>query len=195
MHYLLVEDGDVALFRDLEGPRRRVIPESALLPPWLKPRPDPLSFGKRRVWTGFRALLRGVRPLRGWHAQQLRKFALATISAEDVVLFADSDMLFLRPFDLASLTEGDAVRLYRKPDGITDDDGRACRLVRERGRPARAGAAGTAEPRLHQQSGELAARQRAGAAGPYRAAERARLGQRDRPGAPLLRIHDLRLFR
>lgn len=119
VHYLLVEDGDVALFRDLEGPRRRVIPESALLPPWLKPMPDPFSLGKRRVWTGFRALLRGIAPLRGWHAQQLRKLALARAATEDVLLFCDSDMLFLRPFDLASLGRDGAVRLYRKPDAIT----------------------------------------------------------------------------
>lgn len=119
VHYLLVEDGDVALFRDLEGPRRRVIPESALLPAWLKPRPDPLSLGKRRVWTGFRALLRGIAPLRGWHAQQLRKLALATVAGEDVIFFCDSDMLFLRPFDMAALAGEAGVRLYRKPGAIT----------------------------------------------------------------------------
>lgn len=117
-HYLLVEDADVALFRSLEGPRRRVIAESELLPVWLKSWPDPLSLGRRRVWTGPRALLRGVPPLRGWHAQQLRKFALPLKSDEDVVLFADSDMLFLRPFDVASLATQDGVRLYCKPDGI-----------------------------------------------------------------------------
>jgi len=117
-HYLLVEDRDVALFKGLEGPRRRVIAESDLLPSWLKSRPDPLSLGRRRVWTGARALLKGIAPLRGWHAQQLRKFALPLGMDEDVVLFADSDMFFLRPFDLASLANGEATRLYRKPDGI-----------------------------------------------------------------------------
>jgi hypothetical protein len=118
-HYLLVEDGDLPLFRPLEGPRRRVIAESELLPPWLKPRPDPLSLGRRRVWTGARALLKGVPPLRGWHAQQLRKFALPLKSEEDVVLFADSDMLFLRPFDVGSLATDQGIRLYRQPGGIT----------------------------------------------------------------------------
>ena len=32
VHYLLVEDRDVPLFRELEGPRRRILPESQLLP-------------------------------------------------------------------------------------------------------------------------------------------------------------------
>jgi hypothetical protein len=118
VHYLLVEDRDLPLFKPLEGPRRKVLPESALLPSWLVSRPDPLSLGRRRVWTGVGALMRGVPPLRGWHAQQLRKLALPLSMAEDVVLFADSDMIFLRPFDLASLSRGGAVRLYRKPDGI-----------------------------------------------------------------------------
>ena len=121
VHYLLVEDRDVPLFRELEGPRRRILPESQLLPGWLKSRPDPLSLGRRRLWTGVQALARGIPPLRGWHAQQLRKFAVATACEEDVILFADSDMLFLRPFDLTSLSDDGAIRLYRKPDAITAD--------------------------------------------------------------------------
>lgn len=121
VHYLLVEDRDVALFRELEGPRRRILPESQLLPGWLRSRPDPLSFGKRRLWTGVQALSRGIPPLRGWHAQQLRKFAVAKAAAEDVILFADSDMLFVRPFDVTSLSDEGAIRLYRKPDAITAD--------------------------------------------------------------------------
>ncbi|WP_332694033.1 DUF6492 family protein [Bosea sp. (in: a-proteobacteria)] len=121
MHYLLVEDRDLALFKPLAGPRRQVIPETALLPRWLSSWPDPLSFGRRRVWTGPGALARGVPPLRGWHAQQLRKLAFPLKSHEDVVLFADSDMIFLRPFEVASLAAAGGVRLYRKPEGITGE--------------------------------------------------------------------------
>lgn len=119
MHYLLVEDRDLQLFAPLAGPRRQVIPESALLPRWLSSWPDPLSLGRRRIWTGPGALARGLPPLRGWHAQQLRKLALPLKSHEDVVLFADSDMIFLRPFEASSLATADGVRLYRKPDSIT----------------------------------------------------------------------------
>lgn len=121
VHCLLVEDRDVALFRDLEGPRRRILAESELLPDWLRPFPDPFSLGRRRIWTGMGALARGLPPLRGWHAQQLRKFAVAKAIVEDVILFADSDMLFVRPFDLTSLSDDGAIRLYRKPDAITAD--------------------------------------------------------------------------
>jgi len=118
MHYLLVEDRDVPLFAPFAGPRRQVIAESEMLPSWLKAWPDPFTLGKRRVWTGVGALARGIRPLRGWHAQQLRKLALARVISEDVILFADSDMMFLRAFDLASLATAQGVRLYAKPDGI-----------------------------------------------------------------------------
>lgn len=118
VHYLLVEDRDLALFKALAGPKRQVIAEADLLPTWLKSWPDPLTFGRRRVWTGIGALGRGIPPLRGWHAQQLRKLALPLKSSEDVVLFADSDMIFLRPFDLGCLDVDGKVRLYRKPDNI-----------------------------------------------------------------------------
>jgi hypothetical protein len=120
-HYLLVEDRDLALFQPLQGAKRRVIAESELLPGWLKSWPDPTSLGRRRVWSGPGALRRGVPPLRGWHAQQLRKLALPLSCDEDVVLFADSDMMFLRPFDLTGLDAGGATRLYVKPDAITPE--------------------------------------------------------------------------
>jgi hypothetical protein len=117
-HCILVENRDAALFAPFAGPHRRIITESEMLPPWLRSHPDPLSLGKRRVWTGLRALGRGIPPLRGWHAQQLRKFAIASVIDEEVILFADSDMMFLRPFDLGSLVTEKGVRLYAKPEGI-----------------------------------------------------------------------------
>ena len=120
-HYLLVEDRDLPLFSILAGPKRRVVPESALLPRWLRPLPDPTNFGRRRIWTGAGALLRGVPPLRGWHAQQLRKLAFPLQGEAEAVLFADSDMIFLRPFDAGSLIRSETLRLYAKPDGITAD--------------------------------------------------------------------------
>lgn len=117
-HYLLVEDHDLALFRPFAGPRRRVIAESELLPAWLKAWPDPFVLGRRRVWTGPGALARGVMPLRGWHTQQLRKLALPRLVDEDVLLFADADVIMLRPYDLAAQIAADRFRLYRVDDGI-----------------------------------------------------------------------------
>lgn len=120
MHYLLVEDRDVPLFADLSGPKRRIIAESDMFPNWLTSWPDPLSLGKRRIWSGAGALKRGLVPMRGWHTQQLRKLALPFHATEDVLMYADSDSIFLKPYDLSQQRTTVGVRLYRKAGGITD---------------------------------------------------------------------------
>lgn len=118
-HYLLVEDNDVPLFSGFAGPRRRVVAESELLPRWLKSYPDPFTLGRRRIWTGFGALRRGVMPLRGWHTQQLRKMAIAQIADEDVLLFADADVIMLKPYDLALQTPDGVTQVYKVKNGIS----------------------------------------------------------------------------
>jgi len=113
-HYLLVADFDVTLFRQLEGARRVVVSEGDLLPWWLHPVTDPLSAGRRKVWLSPFGL-----PLRGWHAQQLRRLALARHIDEAAMFAVDSDVVFLRAFDPASLWQADRLTLYRK-DGAID---------------------------------------------------------------------------
>lgn len=113
-HYLMVEARDVPLFRALEGPRRRVVSDADLLPAWLHPLDNPLPAGPRRVW-----LSRHGWPMRGWHVQQLRKLRLPAVVPEDIFLICDSDAVFVRPFDLASLKGPRGVRLLRRPGGIT----------------------------------------------------------------------------
>jgi hypothetical protein len=112
-HYILVETADVPLFKALETPRRKVIDEKELLPRWLRPFPDPFYLGKRRIWLSFRTL-----PLRGWHAQQLRRMAVAEKLNEDAFFYIDSDVAFLRPFDCASLWHGSDLRLFRRDDEL-----------------------------------------------------------------------------
>ncbi len=113
IHYLLVASCDVALFRQLEGPRRRVIDERDLLPSWLVSMPDPLSGGRRRMWVSPYSL-----PLRGWHVQQLRRLALARHIEEPVMFAIDSDVVLLRDFDVAGLWQGDRLTLYRRDGDI-----------------------------------------------------------------------------
>ena len=106
-HLILVEPRDRALFRQLEGPRRRVIDERALLPSWLRAFPDPWSPGRRLWLSPF------TPPLRGWHAQQLRRIAVAGHTSADLLVFCDSDVLFVKPFDLSRLAVNGRARLYR----------------------------------------------------------------------------------
>ena len=113
-HYLLVEPRDVAAFRRLEGPRRTVVSEADLFPPWLRSFPDPLSLGRRRIWLSpFSA------PLRGWHAQQIRRLALARHIDADMLLSVDSDVVMVRPYDPARMWSGGKLRLFRVDAGVS----------------------------------------------------------------------------
>ena len=114
-HLLLVSDPDVALFRQLEGPHREVIGERDILPGWLHDLPDPLSGFRRRIWLSAR-----VPPLRGWHVQQLRRIAIARHVREDALFYCDSDTAFLKPFDGASLWQGDRLRLFRRDGRLAE---------------------------------------------------------------------------
>ncbi|TGQ55063.1 hypothetical protein EN836_08165 [Mesorhizobium sp. M1C.F.Ca.ET.193.01.1.1] len=116
-HYILVEHRDVALFRQLEGSRRTVVDERDLLPRWLRVFDDPLSLFHRRVWLSFR-----TQPLRGWHVQQLRRIAVAAHAGEDVLVFCDSDVAFLKPFDAGAFWRDGKARLFRR-DGVLANDG------------------------------------------------------------------------
>jgi hypothetical protein len=112
-HYLLVEERDINLFRRLESARRVVVSERDLLPSWLKPYDDPLSLFRRRVWLAWR-----TQPLRGWHVQQLRRIAIAAHVAEPVLVYCDSDVAFLKPFDCSAFSRDGKVRLFRRDDVI-----------------------------------------------------------------------------
>lgn len=115
-HYLLVEPRDVPAFRSLEGPRRTVVSEAELFPSWLRAFPDPASFGRRRVWLSPFSL-----PLRGWHAQQIRRMALARHVDADMLLSIDSDVVMVRPYDPSSMWEDGSMRLFRIDGGISQD--------------------------------------------------------------------------
>lgn len=116
-HYILVAGHDVAAFRALEGPGRTVIDERDLLPSWLHSVPDPFSPRSKRLWLSLRTM-----PLRGWHVQQLRRIAIAGHVAEDALVYCDSDVAFLRPFDCASLWHGGDLRLFRRDNGLDRPD-------------------------------------------------------------------------
>ncbi|MBO6639266.1 MAG: hypothetical protein JJ920_16395 [Roseitalea sp.] len=112
MHYLLVDNVDAPLFRRLEGPKRRVVTETELLPWWLKRVPASLSPGGRRIWVAPRTL-----PLHGWHVQQIKRIAIARLVDDDGLLYCDSDTVFVKPFDVSAIWTGDDIRLFRATDG------------------------------------------------------------------------------
>lgn len=114
-HYLLVADVDKEKFTTLESDKRKVITESQIFPFWCRSFPDPISSRHARVWlTPF------SRPLRGWHAQQLRRLAIARYIEEDIMLTLDSDVVVVKEFDVDDLGDADAVRFYRNEDAFTE---------------------------------------------------------------------------
>jgi hypothetical protein len=116
-HYLLVEGGDVALFRSLEGPKRTVVDERDILPSWLHCVSDPTSLFRRRIWLSLR-----TPPLRGWHVQQLRRIAIARHVDQSILVYCDSDVAFLKRFDLSIFRRNGRTRLFRR-DGALAREG------------------------------------------------------------------------
>jgi hypothetical protein len=104
-HYIIVERRDLSLFRQLQGPRTEIINVESLLPWWIQRIP----FFKNG-WLSLKTL-----PIRNWIMQQIVKIAAAQSIDKDVLVFVDSDVAFIRPFDLECFTRDGQVRLFREP--------------------------------------------------------------------------------
>jgi hypothetical protein len=109
-HYVLVADHDMPLFEHLAGPHRSVIPDSVVLPKWLKPIRNPFNPKARWRWISTK-LSSPVLPMTGWHVQQLRKILVARIVNAPIMIMADSDSVMLRPFSPELFIRGDTLRL------------------------------------------------------------------------------------
>ncbi|HWV21479.1 MAG TPA: DUF6492 family protein [Devosia sp.] len=110
MHYLVVGDEDAALFAPLAGPRRRIVPHSALLPKFW-----PLLRWRRRLYWWAPGL--GL-PVYGWHLQQLRKIAMTLAQKSERIMCIDSDNCFCRPLDLGTIARRETVPLFVAPGDI-----------------------------------------------------------------------------
>jgi len=115
-HYILVAHHDVALFRQLAGPRRTVVDERDLLPRWLYSLPDPTRLFRKRMWLSTR-----TQPLRGWHVQQFRRIALAEMISEDALIYVDSDVAFVRDFDCRAMWRDGTLPLFRRDGALAGD--------------------------------------------------------------------------
>ncbi len=102
-HYLLIDHQDDSMFRPLARGRVELIHKEALLPKGYRP-----LFGSRRWWWNFRGL-----PVRGWIVQQVTKLAVTEICDAAAFVYADSDLVFVRPWDVQTLWKGEDVRLFR----------------------------------------------------------------------------------
>jgi hypothetical protein len=108
-HQIIVPRSDLKLFGRLVGPRTHVRCEADLLPRTF------LAIPFRNITVN---LHRPFPPVRGWIQQQVIKLAAVAASEDDVVLIADSDVEFIRPFTAEMFVRHGKVRFFRKPDQI-----------------------------------------------------------------------------
>ncbi len=123
---IIIDRRDEALFRQLTGPGVRLLLKEDILPGWLRQ----LPFG-RKWWLNLRGL-----PVRGWILQQIVKLSVAEAIDADIFIFADSDVAFVRPFDVSAVLRDDGrVRLFRAPRKPEDfRDPRHCAWYRHAGK-------------------------------------------------------------
>jgi Family of unknown function (DUF6492) len=115
-HYLLVPDGDLALFAHLESERRSVLAASKFLPKWLRPLPRMIQRKRRQYWWSFR-----TKPVSGWHVQQFLKIAATMALPHQRFCILDSDVVFFRDFDLARFEFPNPIPLLTMPNEITSE--------------------------------------------------------------------------
>ena len=115
-HYIVVDKADRRHFASLENSRTTLLTTEEVVPLWLK-RVNTRKLGLRsNLWVQASG-----KPVRGWLVQQLVKLAFAEKLTADVLVYADSDVVLMRPFDVSSVLDADgAVRLFVAPDAIDD---------------------------------------------------------------------------
>lgn len=110
-HYVIVDQRDYSTFKLLANANTEILTVESLLPSWI--RRFPLV---SRAWLSFK-----TPPIRNWMLQQLVKLAFARCAAEAVTVFVDSDVVFVRPFDLNSFAQPGQIRLFRVPEFYSPD--------------------------------------------------------------------------
>lgn len=107
-HYIIVSQKDTALFNQLANQNTHVIAVESIIPKWIKK-----VSGFKQGWISFRSL-----PIRNWLMQQITKIIAAQILTQDITVFVDSDVVFVRPCNLPSLLlDGSKIRLFKDSVG------------------------------------------------------------------------------
>ncbi len=105
-HYIVVDQADKKLFAPLASRRTQLLIKQDILPYWLFQIPF-----ARRYWLSLRSL-----PVRGWIVQQLVKLSMNLAIPEDVFIYADSALVFIKPFQPQARVRYGLEPLFREPD-------------------------------------------------------------------------------
>jgi len=106
-HYLIIDQNEMELFSELASDKVKLIEKESLLP--FRKLPGSIL---RKWWFG-----KGSLPVRGWIFQQLCKLAIAESIECDAIVFADSDVEFIRNCDLNDLWKDGKLRLSVRKRG------------------------------------------------------------------------------
>jgi Family of unknown function (DUF6492) len=101
-HYIIVPNRDLHLFCQIKYRNTEIITVESIFPSSIQ---LPII---KNCWFSFKHPV-----IRGWIIQQLVKLAAAEFLNEDVFVFVDSDVAFIRPFDWNFFTRDGKIRLYR----------------------------------------------------------------------------------
>ena len=125
-HVIIIDRRDQELFSQLADPNTRLLLKEEMLPQWLRKLPF-----SRKWWLNLRGL-----PVRGWILQQIVKLSVAEAIDADLFMFVDSDVAFIRPFQVSEVIDDTGrVRLFNaplKPEDI--EEPRHCAWYRHAGK-------------------------------------------------------------
>ncbi|MBE9109614.1 hypothetical protein IQ273_09310 [Nodosilinea sp. LEGE 07298] len=105
-HYIIVDQRDYSQFQSLAYGSTEIITVESLLPIWIHRLPL-----VRKAWLSLK-----TPPIRNWVLQQLVKLSFAESAPEQTTIFVDSDVAFIRPFDLTKFSQEGQTRLFRVPE-------------------------------------------------------------------------------
>lgn len=101
-HYLIVDRRDVPMFKSFESARTQLLVVEDIVPNWLVRIP-----GVRRFWFSFR-----TRPVKNWILQQIVKLSVPAAVTDDILLYTDSDVFYVAPYDPRSYERDGRVPLF-----------------------------------------------------------------------------------
>jgi len=97
-HYIIVDPVDLPLFSPLASSRRNIINKADILPAGMRYLGKVPFMRLGRLWYSWRH-----GPVFGWQMQQIVKMLMASFLKENAIVFCDSDIFFLRPFNISAL--------------------------------------------------------------------------------------------
>jgi hypothetical protein len=112
-HYIIVDRIDFELFRPMQSEKRTILIVENILPPWLRQIKFLRLFIRRSVYFSFPFGFAG-----GWQIQQVVKLSMAFHLKEEGLLYCDSDVFFLRRFNVSTLNANGSFRFFRTKETI-----------------------------------------------------------------------------